>query len=153
MARLSYSQAGTADRGTLKPHPSNCPLEGSKASSKSLGLCFLPLPITPRWGQVKASLQSPGLREETWTLCPPPTPPPKASGLPPKVSPHPLQRERSYLPALGQQIRYQSPGPWSFRAAGIVMARKAVTSHERPHPQSTHTPERAQTGRITPRTC
>lgn len=80
MARLSRSQAGTVGSGTLKPHPSNCPLEGSKASSKSLGLCFLPLHITPWWGQATVRLQSPGVREKTWTLCLPPT----ALPLPPK---------------------------------------------------------------------
>lgn len=34
-----------------KPHPSNCPLEGSTVSSRSLGLSFLPLPTTPQWAR------------------------------------------------------------------------------------------------------
>lgn len=63
----------------------------------------------------------------------------------PSCSHHPPRRAASRslstpfaqrkVPALGQQIRYQSPGPSSFKAAGIVMARAAMTSHETPHPQ------------------
>lgn len=35
MARLAWSQAANAGSWTLKPHPSNCLLEGSEASSRA----------------------------------------------------------------------------------------------------------------------
>lgn len=90
-------------------------------------------------GQAKARrLQGAGGREMSWTLRPPTPTAPGAPGLPPGVSAHPLQRERSHLPAPGQQIRYQSPGPWSFRTAGAAAARPAVSSM-RHHTPGAHT--------------
>ena len=112
MARLSCSQAGIAGSGTLKPHPSNCPLEGSTARSKSLGLSFLPSQHTTV-GQAKARLQSPGGRQTTWTLRPPTPTTPKRQGCP-QESLHILCRGKgpTSLPKVSRSdIKAQNPGP------------------------------------------
>ena len=76
-----------------------------------------------------------------WTLCPPP------QGC--CQHPHTPSAEGEVPPPCwSQQIRYQSPGPWSFRAAEIARARAAVTPGRRSRPQRTntrqHAPRRAE---------
>lgn len=71
----------------------------------------------------------------------PPTPQPRAVASTPP--PPPSAEGAVPPPCWSQQIRYQSPGPWSFGAAEIARARAAVTPGRRSRPQRTHTHQHA----------
>lgn len=152
MARLSCSQAVSAGSGTLKPYP-NCPQEGGNASSRaqaSASCLFLPHRggARPRRGYIESRWSREAL--DPLPSCPPA---PKSQGSL-QNSPYTLCKGKgpTSLPR-GQRIRYQSPGPWSFRAAEIALGRAAMTVRDTPTPNAhTHTSTRPDR-RMAPRTC